>query len=178
MASISASPGAASSSSSASTDDGLAALIDESLGALRRDRPEAYRETVRRLERGAVRVEVGGERLLVGARGGGHELRAATDAEPGCATLVTRPDVLVALLDGEARLLDCMLDDRLFLAGSIDALLRLEEALAWYLRGAVRSAAFPGLVRRLRAWSRRVAAARGPTAGAARGPTAGAARRS
>jgi hypothetical protein len=156
MESISALLGAASLSSSASSEaGGFAALLGESLWSLARECPAAYHQTVRRLQGATVLVEVGGERVVIVGTGDGHVLRApaASDPEP-TATLTVSPSVLLGLLDGELTVLQCLLDERLHLVGSVHDLLVLHEALDWYLRGAVRTSAFPGLLRRFRRWAR------------------------
>lgn len=155
MESISVLRGAASSSSSASSRTSFAALLGESLWALARECPAAYHQTVRRLQGAAVLVEVGGERVVVHGTADGHELRppAAGDPPPSAA-LTASPAVLLGLLDGELTVLDCLLNERLHLVGSVHELLVLHEALDWYLRGAVRTSAFPDLLRRFRRWAR------------------------
>src|SRR5215470_15796953 len=153
MESISALRGAASSSLSASNS--FARLLGESLWALARECPAAYHQTVRRLQGAAVLVDVGGERVVVHGSADGHELRPPVAGEPPpTATLTATPSVLLGLLDGELTVLDCLLDERLHLVGSVHELLVLHEALDWYLRGAVRTSAFPDLLRRFRRWAR------------------------
>ncbi len=155
MESISVLRGGASSSSSASSRTSFAALLGESLWALARECPAAYHQTVHRLRDAAVLVEIGGERVVVHASGDGHELRAPAPGDPPpSATLTASPAVLLGLLDGELTVLDCLLDERLHLVGSVHELLILHEALDWYLRGAVRTSAFPDLLRRFRRWAR------------------------
>jgi len=155
MESISVLRGGASSSSSASSRTSFAALLGESLSALARECPAAYHQTVQRLKDAAVLVEIGGERVVVHASGDGHELRAPAHGDPvPSATLTASPAVLLGLLDGELTVLDCLLDERLHLVGSVHELLILHEALDWYLRGAVRTSAFPDLLRRFRRWAR------------------------
>jgi hypothetical protein len=153
MESISASRGAASSSSSVSNS--FAALLGESLWALARDCPAAYHQTIRRLQGATVLVDVGDERVVVHGTTAGHELRPPSPEDPPpTVSLTATPAVLLGLLDGELTVLQCLLDERLHLVGSVHELLGLHEALDWYLRGAVRTTAFPELLRRFRSWAR------------------------
>jgi hypothetical protein len=173
MESISVSKAEACSSSPAPSRDGFTALLEESLRAVERDCPAAYREMAIRLRGLEIDVEVGRERLVVRGGPAGHEVIALPTAtataggvpaapRASLASLVTRPEVLLALLEGDARLVDCVLDDRLRLSGPLPTLLQLNEALTWYLRGAVRSPACPGLVARLAAWSQKEAKGTAP----------------
>src|SRR5262245_38552677 len=119
MASISTSRGARSSSSSASSSDGFAALLEASLAALARECPDAYRAMLGRLDGAMVLLEVGDESVVVIGRSDGHELRAPADDDgPPTATLTATSRTLLDLLDGEATVLDCLLEDRLVLSGA------------------------------------------------------------
>lgn len=66
--------------------------------------------------------------------------------------VVTTPAVILALADGERRLLEAILGDDVALWGSTDDLAAGREAFAMFLGGAVRCPSFPERLGEFRRW--------------------------
>lgn len=104
----------------------LAALFDEVVACLAAEHAEAHARMHEAL--GDVEVEgvVAGEDVRFG-KGGGRRVTVATDLETLCAVLL-----------GEVELLAALDADRIVARGDAEDLARLDDALRWFLEGAVR----------------------------------------
>lgn len=97
---------------------------------------------------------MGGRILLVEIDGLATEMRCR-DGQVTCSRRNGSPvhvvcrstgRTLLELLDGEQKLLDAILSDRLLLQGALGDLLAVHEGLLSYVRGAVRSPSVPTLL--------------------------------
>jgi hypothetical protein len=126
-------------------DRSFASFLVRSLELLELQAPGAYVALWQRLRGVELGISVDGERLVMVSTRRGLQVRMAMKA-PALA-LATRRATLCALLAGQGSLLDAVLADQVVLRGSVDELVVVDEALALYLNGAVRSSGFPALFR-------------------------------
>lgn len=123
----------------------FAQLLDRSLALMAREAPRAYERLGDAFGASAVRLEVGEERIAVRFAEKRHRLEASARGQSALVR-VDRATIL-ALADGELALLDAILCERLWLQGSVDAVIHFDAALLAYLDGALRCPSFPKLLR-------------------------------
>jgi len=123
--------------------DSLRGLVAESLALLRWEVPAAFDRLGAKLAGLPVHFEVGAEAF-------GLDATLRLVAPPVAPRVVLRTDrpTVQALLDGHLDLRRALLDDRLYLLGTLHDLRRLLGALDVYLHGAVRAPGFETLRRR------------------------------
>lgn len=121
-------------------------FLERSLVLLREQVPAAYSRTASALGQARLRVEVdGSSRTLFTTDGVLHCEPDRPSARQPCELCTSRATIL-ALVDGEAGLLEVLLDDRLFLRGPPATVASIVDALDAYLAGAVRAPGFPALL--------------------------------
>jgi len=98
-----------------------------------------------------VLIEVDGEVTVVVCEGEGVRL-AATAVAPAVECRTTRAAIL-DLVDARTTLAGAVMDDQVWLRGSVEDLVAFHDGLMAYLGGAVRSPGFPWLLREFRAAS-------------------------
>lgn len=135
------------------------AFLERSLELLADEVPEAYAALGRSLARCPLGIVIDGSSSVLWFENGRHALARAGARG---AELRTTGSVILALVDGDATLLETLRSDALFLRGTTDAIAHLDTALGAYLAGAVRAPSFPRLLDRYR---RSIAAPR-PSRGA------------
>jgi len=125
------------------------AFIPLSLEILQQECPAAYQELCARLAGRKVRLEIGQEEVVLAFT---REAAMVISGEEGGAatSLTTGWETILELLDGRLAFMDAVLEGRLDLIGEAGELARFYGGLQTYLRGAVRSPSFPGLLDRLR----------------------------
>ncbi len=136
------------------------AFLDRSLTILRVEAPDHHAELASTLGRRGLRCEVDGPTVALRFEGSRHALREPDHREE----MFLRTDwtTILDLVDGELSLLEALLEERLWLTGSADAVTRFDEALVCYLGGAIRCPSLPALLAELRV--SRLAAAPKPAA--------------
>lgn len=134
--------------------ESLRSLLGRSLEVLRREQPEHF-EGVRRAAAGlVVEIDGGDERFGVrfgeGAFGGIEIVDGEQERQAGVIRVRTRREAVVELVEGVADLREQLRSGRLEVFGPLRGLGRLDEALRWYLHGALRSQEHRDLYLRLR----------------------------
>jgi hypothetical protein len=129
--------------------DAVDQALAESLEALRREVPAAYRAMCQALDARELCLRVDGAPIVLAFSGESHRFLARPGRAP--IEIRTAEETLHQLIDGELSLLEAVLSERVVVLASIDDLLRCEEGLSSYLRGAVRSPSFPRILERRRA---------------------------
>ena len=125
----------------------FALLLSDALACVARECPAAYREMRETLGQRRVGLCVGDERLLVSLSDAGGEVSTADGAAEVRVHASER--TVHALLCSQADVLECLLDDTLFVQGVADELLAVADAMTFFIKGAVRCASTPNLLERL-----------------------------
>lgn len=127
--------------------DPVRGLVVEALARLRWGVPAAFDRLGRKLAGFPIRIEVGPEAFGVEASAGGIRVVAP----PAAPVVMLRTDraTLNDLLDARLDLHRAIVEDRLYLLGTIHDLRRLLGALDVFLHGAVRARGFEALRQRL-----------------------------
>lgn len=132
------------------SDTSLRALIRTALQVLRAEHPEAFAALKRALGRAEIYLHMNdGETLLLRC-GRALQVWSAPERDPCPPAILTSRHTILRLLDGELTILEAVYQGDLEVFASPEDLLRLEQALGFYLRGAVRCPSFPGLLERFR----------------------------
>jgi hypothetical protein len=124
------------------------AFLDRSLAVLRSEAPAHHAELAVLLGARGLCCEVDGRSVALCFDGARHALRPPDRRE--AVSLCTDRRTILDLVDGELTLLDALLEERLWLAGSADAVTRFDEALTCYLDGAIRCPSLPPLLEEFR----------------------------
>lgn len=126
----------------------MATLLAESFEVLAREQPEAYARMCVRLEGLAVAIRVDDACFTAEFSSSRARVRAGLGLET--VRVTTRGSALLDILDDRQSLSEAVLADALEVVGPLETLLRLQDGLLFYLRGAVRCPGFLPLLRRLR----------------------------
>lgn len=119
-------------------------LVQHSLEKLEQECPPAYAALCHRLCKHCLRVSVDGEMFSLSLSG--SSLRLLPQVLEATVELEASRQTLLEVLEGRLPLLDAVLQGRLFLRGTSEALIDFHEALVIYVRGAVRCASLPRLL--------------------------------
>ena len=132
------------------TDDRFYRHLVAALNALEREVPGHYSATVEALGELRIGVDLGDEDLVI--RRVEERIRVFANAPLLDVSAHTETDhaTLLALLSGEAALLDVLLDERLLLRGHVSDLVALERVLDRFLQGAVRAPSLSAIQRSYR----------------------------
>ena len=122
-------------------------ILRWSLWHMQRESPRAYGVMCRQAP-AALTIVVDGEPAHVSFSPGRAEVRRA--ALPAPVYAETTRTAILDRADGRVSLTSAILEERLFLRGDVQALLRCHDAFVAYLNGAVRSPSLPPLLRRYR----------------------------
>jgi hypothetical protein len=122
----------------------FASFLGRALAALRSEAPRAFSRLGAAAGRDGVRIDVDGPAVVLRFEGDRFDL--APDAGPASVEVRSDRATILALIDGEVRLLDAILDERLGVRGPVDAVLRFDAALTAFLDGAVRAPSLPTLL--------------------------------
>ena len=122
--------------------ESLRSLLGRSLELLRCEQPEHF-DGVRRAAAGlVVEIDGGDERFRVcfgeGAFGGIEIVDCGQERQAGVVRVRTRREAVVELVEGVADLREQLRSGRLEVIGPLRGLGRLDEALRWYVHGALR----------------------------------------
>jgi hypothetical protein len=123
-------------------------LLQRSLDALERERPDVAARLAATLAPLDVSIEVDDEALGVRAVAARVEVTPAPSRAH--VHVVTDRRTILALVDGDLSLVDAVIRDQLSLRGAVADLARFHDALWVYLQGAVRAPSFPQLLRAYR----------------------------
>lgn len=126
----------------------MAALLAESFEVLAREQPQASARMCAALDGLAVALRVDDACFTAGFSTHGARVRATTGGE--AVRVTTRGSTLLDILDDHQSLSEAVLADAVEVLGPLDTLVRLQEGLLLYVRGAVRCPGFAPLLRRLR----------------------------
>jgi hypothetical protein len=127
----------------------LLPIIADSFRALARERPRELRELCRLLAGRALAIDVEGE--PVGVAFDEAEVRVAHHEGAPAVRLSMRRSLIADVIRAETTLAEALLDGRLEVAGGVDEIARLHDALMVYVHGAIRAPSFPALWDRFRA---------------------------
>lgn len=127
----------------------FADFLRTSLGAIRRESPDAFAAMCRRLAPREVRLAVDGEELAVRFTPEDVAMLAAP-CRP-VVEFVTSRAAILDVIDARHSLLSAVLAETLVLRGALDDLLAFHDGLIAYAQGAVRSPSLPRLLERFRA---------------------------
>jgi len=127
-----------------------AAFVRRALALLRSQEPAAFHRMLDELRPAGVRLEVGGERFAVEARGD-RAVVGRRPTRPPAGAVGAGPGVVVDLADGRLDLLGAVEAGRLDVRGDLDGVLRLARAFAAFADGAVRAPGMPALLEEYRA---------------------------
>jgi hypothetical protein len=130
-------------------DATLKGALADSLEALEREVPAAYRAMCRAFASSELLLHIDGASIALAFTVEAHQL--PDSSRHPCIEIRASEATLLAILDGELQLLTALLSERLVVLASLEDLLRCEEGFLNYLRGAVRSPSFPRILERRRA---------------------------
>lgn len=125
------------------------AWVDRGLRALARELPSAHARMAAALGAREVSIVVDGDEAVVESNGARVWLR--DEALAPCVALHTSRREVVALADAERSLVASVLLGETVLRGRVADLAAFHDGLVEFLRGAVRSPSFPGLMDAFRA---------------------------
>ena len=137
-------------SSSSCVVEPIARLVADSFAALRADAPRHYARFAAALQAHRAQICVEGERITVTSDGVAVQVDAEATA-PATVRITTDAPTILAVLDARCTLAEAVQRGALAVVAPLEELDALRSALLIYVRGGVRSTAFPGLVARLRA---------------------------
>jgi SCP-2 sterol transfer family len=124
------------------------AFLASALAALAREVPAAYQGVTAALDGVALRVEIGRSPCVLRFASGAHRFAAAD--ERADAEVASDPGTLLDLIDARISLPTALREDRLWLRGPLETLVRFDRALALFFAGALRGKSFPALLEDLR----------------------------
>jgi hypothetical protein len=128
----------------------LHAVLGSALAAVESEAPEACQH-MRQVANGVrSSVHVDEECFQLDLASAGREIATLGDCLPQVEIALSR-DTFHALLGAELTLEEALLSDRLLLRGQHESLLALGEALAWFLRGMLRTSSADSLWEELQA---------------------------
>ena len=126
-------------------------FLQASLQALQLECPQAYQVICRQLSGKQLLVEIDGEAVGLGFSQQQVELVPVGEYQPPPRLLLrTTWQNILDLVDARLTLQEAVLSSRLDLAGASGDLVLLYDAMLTYLRGGVRTFAFPLLLQELR----------------------------
>jgi len=126
-------------------------FLQASLQALQLECPQAYQAICRQLSGKQLLVEIDGEAVGLGFSQQQVELVPVGEYQPPPRLLLrTTWQNILDLVDARLTLQEAVLSSRLDLAGASGDLVLLYDAMLTYLRGGVRTFAFPLLLQELR----------------------------
>ncbi|MDB4932433.1 MAG: hypothetical protein JWM10_4917 [Myxococcaceae bacterium] len=123
--------------------------VDRGLRTLARELPSAHARLAAALGAREVRIVVDAEEAVV--ESDGHRVWLRDEASAPCVTLATTRREVVVLADAERSLVESVLRGDTVLRGRVADLAAFHDGLVEFLRGAVRSPSFPGLMDAFRA---------------------------
>ena len=123
-------------------------LVRHSLEKLEQECPLAHAALRHRLRNHCLWISIEGEQFSLASVD--RSLRLSPALPQATVELRTSRQTLLEVLEGHLSLLDAVLQGRLFLRGSAQALIEFHEALVIYMRGAVRCPSLPELLPILR----------------------------
>jgi hypothetical protein len=132
---------------SSAADPTFRSFLRRSMQLLRDEQPAAYVAMCRQLAAHGVQLQVGSER--VGLRFATVEVSFDDAVQPQICVRTSKAAV-VGVLDAEMSLAEAVLNDKLVVIGALPDLVAFEEALSFYVHGAVRAPSFPLLWREYR----------------------------
>jgi len=131
-----------------STPGEFMVLVRHSLERLEQECPPAHAALRHRLRDHCLWITIDGEQFSLAPVG--RSLRLSPALPQATVELQTSRRTLLEVLEGSLPLLDAVLQGRLFLRGTAQALIEFHEALVIYMRGAVRCPSLPELLPILR----------------------------
>lgn len=137
-------------SSSCCAPDTIFTLLSASFAALADEAPRHHARLAAALRAHRVELRVDDEVLAITSDGAAISVRPAAAPEPTARISATTPAIL-AVLDARRTLAEAVLCGEVAAIAPPGELDALREALLCYVRGGVRTTAFPALLTRLRA---------------------------
>jgi hypothetical protein len=134
----------------------LTHLVADSLVALRRETPDAYRRLGRALGARTARFRIGVDCFVVHCAGREVGLGRPAPAAAAAAAAAAEVEVettwaaIVDIVEGRCTLLDALLDGRVFARGAPEDVAAVYDGMMEYVCGAVTGRSFPGMWGELR----------------------------
>ena len=137
------------SSSSSAPDASFTGFLWRSLELLAREQPQAHARMCAALAPRRVLIEVDDEAVLLRFKGKKVRIKPGLIGTEQVRARTSRRTIM-ALVDADLSLMDSVWMDRFEMWGTLEDLVAFHDGLMFYLHGAVRARAFPGLLRGFR----------------------------